>query len=141
MKHLEHVNADLKKYSHVNKKALEQFIMFSDQKLKLVERKKELDQDKGKIETLIDLLEQRKREDIEVTFNSVSNNFVEVFKSLVPDGKAKLVMITNRNEEYDHLPQNINTDQFTGIGEYFTNNYFKFYNVKNYLQNHFFKKI
>ena len=42
-KKLEHCNGELKKYSHVNKKALDQFVNFSDQKEKLIKRKEELD--------------------------------------------------------------------------------------------------
>lgn len=42
-KELEKANNNLKKYSHVNKKALDQFISFSEQKEKLYERKAELD--------------------------------------------------------------------------------------------------
>ena len=40
---LEKANQQLKQYSHVNKKALDQFMSFSDQKEKLVARKEELD--------------------------------------------------------------------------------------------------
>ena len=36
-------NEELKKYSHVNKKALDQFVNFSEQKEKLMKRKDELD--------------------------------------------------------------------------------------------------
>jgi len=42
-KQLEKSIAQLKQYSHVNKKALDQFMSFSDQKEKLVARKEELD--------------------------------------------------------------------------------------------------
>lgn len=42
-KKLETSNMELKKYSHVNKKALDQFISFSEQKEKLVSRKEEID--------------------------------------------------------------------------------------------------
>ena len=42
-KQLEKANQELKKYSHVNKKALDQFISFSEQKEKLMNRKEELD--------------------------------------------------------------------------------------------------
>ena len=42
-KQLEKCNSELKKYSHVNKKALDQFVNFSDQKEKLIKRKEELD--------------------------------------------------------------------------------------------------
>jgi len=40
---LDECNTELKKYSHVNKKALDQFVNFSDQKEKLIKRKDELD--------------------------------------------------------------------------------------------------
>ena len=42
-KKLEQCNTELKRYSHVNKKALDQFVNFSDQKEKLIKRKEELD--------------------------------------------------------------------------------------------------
>ena len=42
-KQLDKCNSELKKYSHVNKKALDQFVNFSDQKEKLMKRKAELD--------------------------------------------------------------------------------------------------
>lgn len=44
LKQLQNVNRDLKKYSHVNKKALDQYMHFSEQRDKFVERKKELDE-------------------------------------------------------------------------------------------------
>lgn len=40
---MHHCNEELKKYSHVNKKALDQFVNFSEQKEKLMKRKEELD--------------------------------------------------------------------------------------------------
>lgn len=40
---LEKANHHLKKYNHVNKKALDQFLSFSEQKEKLYKRKEELD--------------------------------------------------------------------------------------------------
>jgi structural maintenance of chromosome 3 (chondroitin sulfate proteoglycan 6) len=42
-KQLEKANSELKKYSHVNKKALDQFVSFSEQKETLLARKEELD--------------------------------------------------------------------------------------------------
>ena len=40
----------------------------------------------------MDVLEQRKHEAIQFTFKQVSKNFTDVFKELVPDGKAQLIM-------------------------------------------------
>ena len=41
-KKLKDANEELKKYSHVNKKALDQFVNFSQQKETLIKRKEEI---------------------------------------------------------------------------------------------------
>ena len=64
-------NEELKKYSHVNKKALDQFISFSEQKEKLIKRKEELVKGHEAILDLMDVLEQRKHEAILNTFKQV----------------------------------------------------------------------
>lgn len=43
MQKLEQTNEKLKKYSHVNKKALDQYLSFTEQRTDLIERKEELD--------------------------------------------------------------------------------------------------
>lgn len=70
-KKLETCNKDLKKYGHVNKKALDQFMNFSDQKERMNNRKDELDRAYQRILDLIDVLEQRKHEAIQFTFKQV----------------------------------------------------------------------
>ena len=70
-KKLEKCNKELKKYSHVNKKALDQFVLFSDQKVNLIERKEQLDRDYQAILELMEVLEQRKHEAIQFTFKQV----------------------------------------------------------------------
>ncbi|RXM35486.1 Structural maintenance of chromosomes protein 3 [Acipenser ruthenus] len=89
---LEQCNTELKKYSHVNKKALDQFVNFSEQKEKLIKRQEELDRGHKSIMELMNVLELRKYEAIQLTFKQVSKNFSEVFQKLVPGGKATLVM-------------------------------------------------
>ncbi|CAJ0938684.1 unnamed protein product [Ranitomeya imitator] len=89
---LEQCNTELKKYSHVNKKALDQFVNFSEQKEKLIKRQEELDRGYKSIMELMNVLELRKYEAIQLTFKQVSKNFSEVFTKLVPGGKATLVM-------------------------------------------------
>ena len=74
-KKLERCNTDLKKYSHVNKKALDQFVSFSEQKERLTNRKEELDRAYQSILELIDVLELRKHEAIQFTFKQVSRLF------------------------------------------------------------------
>ncbi|CAK9105711.1 Structural maintenance of chromosomes protein 3 [Durusdinium trenchii] len=88
------VNKELRKYSHVNKKALDQFISFSDRRETLLKRKQELDDGEKSITDLIRHLDQQKDEDILRTFRGVAKNFREVFKELVPAGVGELVMVT-----------------------------------------------
>ncbi|XP_068213135.1 structural maintenance of chromosomes protein 3 isoform X2 [Palaemon carinicauda] len=114
-KKLEGANVELKKYSHVNKKALDQFISFSEQKEKLMARKEELDRGYDKIKELMNVLEHRKYEAIQFTFKQVSKYFSEVFKKLAPQGHAQLVMKTDREEESEHEEQGT-VDNFTGVG-------------------------
>lgn len=117
-KKLEQCNQELKKYSHVNKKALDQFINFSEQKEKLVKRKEELDRGHESILELMNVLEQRKYEAIQLTFKQVSKYFSEVFKKLVPQGHATLVMKTENDESgsQEHHSGIPSIEQFTGVG-------------------------
>lgn len=61
----------MKKYSHVNKKALDQFVNFSEQKEKLIKRQDELDRGYKSIMELMNVLELRKYEAIQLTFKQV----------------------------------------------------------------------
>ena len=100
-KQLDKANQELKKYSHVNKKALDQFISFSEQKEKLMSRKDELDRGHRKIQDLMDVLEQRKYEAILFTFKQVSKYFQEVFRKLVPAGQGTLSIKRDHDEDGD----------------------------------------
>eukprot|EP00112_Aurelia_sp_Birch-Aquarium-sp1_P006184 Seg1688.15 transcript_id=Seg1688.15/GoldUCD/mRNA.D3Y31 product="Structural maintenance of chromosomes protein 3" protein_id=Seg1688.15/GoldUCD/D3Y31 len=94
-KKLDKCNSELKKYSHVNKKAMDQYVSFSDEKEKFIKRKEELDKAHEAIEDLMEVLEQRKHEAILFTFKQVSHHFSDIFKQLVPSGKATLIMKTD----------------------------------------------
>ncbi|KAI0229060.1 Structural maintenance of chromosomes protein 3 [Massospora cicadina] len=96
---LRKVNATLKKYSHVNRKALEQYISFSKQKEALLARKVELDESDRDINNLIAILDQRKDEDVNRTFRQVAKEFSEIFEKLVPAGQGKLVMLRRTDED------------------------------------------
>uniref|UniRef100_A0A182PET4 Structural maintenance of chromosomes protein n=1 Tax=Anopheles epiroticus TaxID=199890 RepID=A0A182PET4_9DIPT len=116
-KELEKANQHLKKYNHVNKKALDQFLSFSEQKEKLYRRKAELDVGKDKICELMQLLEARKVEAIQFTFRQVAANFSEVFKKLVPQGNGHLILRTTNDAEGNDMEREVETsDEFTGIG-------------------------
>ncbi|KAL3863460.1 hypothetical protein ACJMK2_005214 [Sinanodonta woodiana] len=120
-KKLDQCNQELKKYSHVNKKALDQFVNFSDQKEKLMKRKEELDRAHKSILDLMNALDHRKYEAIQLTFKQVSKYFSEIFKKLAPQGHAVLVMKKGDQDQGDddegsqsqEVPL---VEQFTGVG-------------------------
>jgi len=103
MKKLHKVNQALTKYSHVNKKALDQYVNFSEQREALIDRKRELDEGATSIQELVNALDRQKDEAILRTFKGVSKHFAEVFKELVPQGSGQLLMRTSadREEEED----------------------------------------
>ncbi len=128
MKVLKDVNEKLKKYSGVNRKALDQYISFNDQRTQLLERKTSIVKDNNAIEELISSLDMQKEEAIYRTFQGVSKHFSEVFRDLVPGGDGKLLMLTNSdmdgNEEKtssDHRGSDIgsstqgNINSFQGV--------------------------
>lgn len=92
VKKLHKVNEALKKYSHVNKKAFEQYNSFTKQRETLTSRSEELDASQKSINDLISVLDQRKDEAIERTFKQVSREFHNVFEKLVPAGRGRLII-------------------------------------------------
>jgi structural maintenance of chromosome 3 (chondroitin sulfate proteoglycan 6) len=58
LKRLKEVNQQLKRFSHVNKKALDQYVNFSEQRNLLLERKQELDRECESIKKLIQTLDR-----------------------------------------------------------------------------------
>ncbi|KAJ5083909.1 Chromosome segregation protein SudA [Penicillium alfredii] len=92
VKKLHKINEALKKYSHVNKKAFEQYNSFTKQRETLTTRREELDASQNSIDDLISVLDQRKDEAIERTFKQVSREFANVFERLVPAGRGRLII-------------------------------------------------
>ncbi|KAG1671785.1 hypothetical protein FOA52_000162 [Chlamydomonas sp. UWO 241] len=92
LKQLDKVTADLTKFGSVNRKALDQYTSFTEQREELGHRKTELDKSEAKIRELIAALDMRKDEAIERTFKGVAKHFRDVFSELVPSGKGELVM-------------------------------------------------
>ncbi|KAK9807008.1 hypothetical protein WJX72_010649 [[Myrmecia] bisecta] len=90
---LQKCNGQLKKYSHVNQKALDQYVNFTEQREELARRQAENLRAEEKIKQLIETLDLRKDEAIERTFKQVAKNFREIFAELAPGGRAELVMV------------------------------------------------
>lgn len=99
VKMLHKCNEELKQFSHVNKKALDQYMNFTEQREQLQKRRAELDAGDQKIRELISVLDQRKDESIERTFKGVARNFREVFSELVQGGHGYLVMMKKKEGE------------------------------------------
>ncbi|KAF9954167.1 Structural maintenance of chromosomes protein 3 [Mortierella alpina] len=122
LKQIHKVNEELKKYSHVNKKAFEQFNNFTKQRDTLLQRKQELDDSEAAIQELIQTLDQRKDEAIERTFKQVARNFAQVFSKLAPAGVGRLIMqrkmdqtpdVDEDDDDDEHEASAI--DNYTGI--------------------------
>jgi len=95
--------ASLKAFTGVNKKAIDQYNTFSEQREQLLDRKKELDDGRQAIMELIQHLDMKKDEAIERTFKTIAKHFSEVFAELVPGGKATLVIETKAEGEAEEV--------------------------------------
>jgi structural maintenance of chromosome 3 (chondroitin sulfate proteoglycan 6) len=113
VKELEKINKQLKKYSHVNKKAYDQYVNFSEQRESLLHRKEQLDSDDTKIKELIESLDRKKDEAINRTFRGVSSHFKDVFKELVPNGSGELIMRTALDEGGSQTDEENSSDDST----------------------------
>ncbi|KAI5667155.1 hypothetical protein M9H77_17008 [Catharanthus roseus] len=95
-KMLHNCNEQLQQFSHVNKKALDQYVNFTEQREELQKRQAELDAGDEKIKELMSVLDMRKDESIERTFKGVAKHFREVFSELVQGGHGFLVMMKKK---------------------------------------------
>jgi structural maintenance of chromosome 3 (chondroitin sulfate proteoglycan 6) len=96
---LHRVTEKLKAFKDVNKKALDQFNQFTEQREKFRERRDELERGADSIRELITKLDEKKDEAIQNTFRMVARNFRDVFKQLVPGGSGELIMKTSDKDE------------------------------------------
>ncbi|KAI9568335.1 RecF/RecN/SMC [Boletus coccyginus] len=113
VKKLHTVNEGLKKFAHVNKKAFEQYNSFTKQRDQLLQRREDLDNSATSIEELVQVLDQRKDEAIERTFKQVASNFEEVFESLVPAGRGRLIIQRRIDQDEEAMDEADDTQQST----------------------------
>lgn len=107
IKRLNRVNQGLQGFRRVNKKALEQYIHFKEQRQILEKKRLELEKAADSIRALIEHLGKRKDEDIHRTFKGVSKCFTDVFSELVPGGLARLVMVKSASRNEGNTPSQI----------------------------------
>ena len=96
-KSLKKIKKDLVKYANVNKKALDQFKNFSNEKKKLTQRNDQQLVDKDQIEDLMQHLDLKKDDAIQRTFTAINKQFAIAFKSLVMRGSAKLMLFKHKD--------------------------------------------
>ncbi|XP_024176770.1 structural maintenance of chromosomes protein 3 [Rosa chinensis] len=121
-KMLHSCNEQLQRFSHVNKKALDQYVNFTEQREELQRRQAELDAGDEKIAELISFLDQRKDESIERTFKGVARNFREVFSELVQGGHGHLLMVKRKDGihadddlDEDEGPETDRSEKYIGV--------------------------
>lgn len=102
MKTLHTTNEQLRKYSHVNKKAFDQWKSFTKQKKELHSRMDDLKDSKDAIQALIETLDRQKDEAICLTLKGVSARFAESFQQLVPHGRAELSVVIGSGSDSEN---------------------------------------
>eukprot|EP00667_Euglena_gracilis_P000779 EG_transcript_781 len=117
---LHKVNAQLKAFSHVNKKALEQYTQLVESRDGLLGRKAEIDKDDESIRTLISHLDNKKDEAILRTFKQVKVEFESIFKQLVQMREdtgvsAELIMLRTEESLKRRAASQETVDMFTGV--------------------------
>ena len=93
LKTQEKLRKQLKKFGHINKKALDQYAGFAEQRDEFHRRFEVQEQEETKIEELVWALDVQKDQAIERTFRGVAKEFEAVFKTLTGGGKGQLVMV------------------------------------------------
>ncbi len=105
---LNETSEQLNKFSHINKKAMDQYVNFSERKEELLKKKKEVDAGAESIKKLIKTLDMKKDEAIMRTFGGVQKHFSDVFSELVPSGKGSLILEKSDEEDNDDNNNNNN---------------------------------
>jgi structural maintenance of chromosome 3 (chondroitin sulfate proteoglycan 6) len=98
---LESNSKKIKKYMHVNKRALEQYNKYMEKMETLKEKIADLDKSEQAIYDLISHLESVKDDAIVRTFRSVAQHFSEVFHEIVTQGKGRLKMVKGEGTGVD----------------------------------------
>lgn len=106
---LKGVHDEMKKYAHVNKKAVDQYASLVETKTDLSQQRQLLEQELKSIKELMTHLDEKKGEAILRTFKQVQFNFEKVFEELVQaeGAKAELLLVPN--------PDKASTDPYDAV--------------------------
>merc|ERR1719315_772501 len=83
-KELQKTNKKMKKFDNINQKALDQFVTFTEEHEILQDRHNALVADKTRILDLINVLDNKKSEQVLYTFRQLCKNFKHIFSQVVP---------------------------------------------------------
>ncbi|ORZ00307.1 RecF/RecN/SMC [Syncephalastrum racemosum] len=114
LRHLHRTNEALQKFNHVNKKAVDQYELFTKQRDQLMQRKGELDSSAEAVRGFMESMDRRKDEAIESTFQQVAANFEEIFEQLVPAGYGRMV-IKRRQQDAMEVDGGEQPERYDGV--------------------------
>jgi structural maintenance of chromosome 3 (chondroitin sulfate proteoglycan 6) len=122
------LRVQLQAFGHINKKALDQYAGFAEQREEFRRRFEKQQAEETKIEELVWALDVQKDQAIERTFRGVAKEFETVFKALT-GGTGKLVMVRAPRKEKENEPEEgqqggrqakrqrtLKLEEYTGVG-------------------------
>ena len=80
----------MKKFDKINRFALDDYTKFITKKEEIEEKLKDLTEKEKEILEIIKLLDEKKDNSLNTTFEKVNSSFEIFFKELIPNGKATL---------------------------------------------------
>lgn len=90
MDELSKCQKSLRKFEHVNKKAIDQFATFTEQLKELERKRAEIGESRDAIRAFMQKIDEQKEDTLTQTLTTVGQHFSEVFAELVHKGVAKL---------------------------------------------------
>jgi len=99
VKGLSDVSADIKKFDHLNRKAISQFQRLQQEKDDFSTKLKEAEQSHAAVLKLIEKLDQDKDQKISDFFKKVDQHFRRIFPVIVPGGSGELVLLVHSGKQ------------------------------------------
>jgi len=109
-KHLSKQAKELENFANVNKKALDQYEHFTQQRDQLLKRQRDQEKSKKAIQELIAHLDAQKDNAIQRTYKAIASNFSKVFSELVEGGTGKFVL-NKRNVPDENMDEDEEDDE------------------------------
>ena len=100
-KQLKKVMTELEQLADVNQKAEDQLTSITAENSRLTVRQKKIEESKAALMETINVLNNRRSEQILYTYRQIYRHFSDVFERIVPGGRAELVLTGNVQEGSD----------------------------------------